>query len=81
MWRESGDQWENIEPVEEDNGERLNQVGPASEGGVYHKPNKLGKRDFSHQCQTSSFKTIIYYALIPAEEPISGFWEPQQPEI
>jgi len=37
---ETGDQRENIEPVEEDNGERLNQVG--------HKP-KPGTRDFTHQ--------------------------------
>lgn len=26
--------WENIEPVEEDDGERLNEMSPASEGGA-----------------------------------------------
>lgn len=31
---------EDVEPVEEDNRERLNKMGPAPESGVYHKPRK-----------------------------------------
>lgn len=46
--------WENIKPVEENNRERLNKMGPAPQGGIYHKP---GTEDFTnnrrHQSQTS----------------------------
>lgn len=46
--------WKNIKPVEENNRERLNKMGPAPQGGIYHKP---GTEDFTknwrHQSQTS----------------------------
>ena len=49
-----GCSWKNVEPVEEDDGQRLNEMGPATEGGV---DSKAGPENFTknrrHQSLTS----------------------------
>lgn len=47
--------WKNIKPEEENNRERLNKMGPAPEGGVYHKPGIIYfTKNWRHQSQTST---------------------------
>jgi hypothetical protein len=49
----------NIEPVEEDDRERLNEMGPAPESGIYYKTRTEDFTEYwRHGSQTSKIKKL-----------------------
>lgn len=50
-----GCSWKNVEPVEEDNGQGLNEMGPATEGGI---DSQAGPKNFTENRRHQSLTSI-----------------------